>query len=207
MGGVQRQGPPLLPKEDAVDWVQTHTGHAIGFLTSVEVELLLFYLLERGGKEVKKPYPAELVAKVGEQLIPVNEHTFDDWAQYMVVHGLPIIDAFVEDMCFFPLQEQSLLNRYAENSIRMEEDGLRECMRVLTSSCDVTVVSKDTHRMKYVAPPWPPGLVTWRAVLRYMFDHLRDEKVVFVDCGLLSIPLLVALKLHNITAIRCGEKN
>ena len=220
MGGVQRQGPPLQKCDESRMWLQSRiAGGALfvaGYLSTLELELLLYYALKRSGDE-RHPYPLRLQEESLDtsQLFPNNETVLDEWAQYVLSVVLPRMDAVAEDMTSSPLYEMQFLNKYVgSTAVRMTSQALqvdagwRPPQRIALVS-PTTSLEGDVYRVRVTCPPWPAAFASWRTALRYMCDCVVSSgaRLAIVDCGLLTLPLMMSLKLHGISVVRCSSSS
>lgn len=128
MGGVRRQGPPLLTQEGGAVWLATQVAEsrlfAAGKLGTSELNAILFYVSNRVTDGPKPPYPdmiqrhmfvnAGLFSATGAS----REKALDDWCDHMIKEVLPHMDGLVEWNPSSPLYESMVLNAYAPDSTR-----------------------------------------------------------------------------------------
>jgi hypothetical protein len=219
MGGVQRQGPPLQTCDESHAWLQSRIASGVvfmaGYLSTLELELLLYYAVKRSGDE-RHPYPLRLQEESLDtsQLFPNNETTLDEWAQYVLSVVLPNMDAVAEDTTRLPLYEMHLLNKYVGSSaVRMTSQAVqvdakwRPPQRIALVSPTVSLEG-DVYSVRITGPPWPAAFASWRTALRYMYDCVISSgaRLAIVDCGLLTLPLMMSLKLNGISVVRGTEE-
>jgi hypothetical protein len=170
MGGVQRQGPPLLTQEAGAAWlsqkVAEGTPFIAGKLGTAECDLITFYLSHRQSSMPDKlPYPSRILKNIflNAGLFPATEATADAYALYMVTTVLPIIDGIAEWNPCTPLNENLILNHYAKLAVRFPARSLEPYYEarsenrwtlVATGGCDssssqpIVVVSPFTESIK-----------------------------------------------------------
>ena len=123
MGGVRRQGPPLLTQEGGAIWLATQVAEgrlfAAGKLGTSELNALLFYVANRVN-ETPRPYP-EVVMRhmtLNAGLFPATPAALDSWCEHMIKTVLPQMDGLAEWNPIQPLYESMVLNAYAPDSAR-----------------------------------------------------------------------------------------
>lgn len=123
MGGVSRQGPPLLTQREGALWLATQIASrrifAAGKLGTSETEALWFYIAMRRGK-TKYPYISDIKKNmtVNAGLFPATDEAIDDWAQHMLGEVLGELDGLVEWNTLNPIQESQILNAFSPKSKR-----------------------------------------------------------------------------------------
>lgn len=123
MGGVQRQGPPLLTQREGALWLATQVASrrifAAGKLGTSETEALWFYICMRRGS-TKYPYVSDIKKNmtVNAGLFPATDEALDDWAQHMLGEVLDTIDGLAEWNTLNPIQESQILNAFSPKSKR-----------------------------------------------------------------------------------------
>lgn len=133
MGGVQRQGPPLLTQREGAIWLAAQVASrkvfVAGKLGTSETEALWFYLTMRTG-ETKYPYVSDIKKNmtVNAGLFPAKDQTIDEaideWASQMVTAILPECDGLAEWNTLNPLQEGEILNHFSPKSKRFPARSL-----------------------------------------------------------------------------------
>jgi hypothetical protein len=129
MGGVQRQGPPLLTQREGALWLATQIASrrifAAGKLGTSETEALWFYICMRRG-ETKYPYVSDIKKNmtVNAGLFPATDEALDDWAQHMLGEVLETIDGLAEWNTLNPIQEGQILNAFSPKSKRFPARSL-----------------------------------------------------------------------------------
>lgn len=129
MGGVTRQGPPLLTQREGAIWLAAQIASrrifAAGKLGTSETEALWFYLLMRNG-QTKYPYISDIKKNmtVNAGIFPATDEALDDWAKHMLHDVLPVMDGIVEWNTLNPVQENQILNKFSPNSKRFPARSL-----------------------------------------------------------------------------------
>jgi hypothetical protein len=129
MGGVTRQGPPLLTQREGAIWLSAQVASrrifAAGKLGTSETEALWFYIAMRRGP-TKYPYISDIKKNmtVNAGLFPATDEALDDWAQHMLGEVLPALDGVAEWNSCNPLQEGEILNAFAPKSKRFPARSL-----------------------------------------------------------------------------------
>jgi hypothetical protein len=129
MGGVTRQGPPLLKQDEGAIWLATQVASrclfAAGKLGTSETEAIWFYLAMRCG-DIKYPYISDIKKNmsVNAGIFPATDEALDDWARHMVTEVLPLMDGVAEWNTLNPVQEGEILNMFAPKSKRFPARSL-----------------------------------------------------------------------------------
>jgi len=133
MGGVSRQGPPLLTQREGAIWLAAQVASrkvfATGKLGTSETEALWFYLTMRTGG-TKYPYVSDIKKNmtVNAGLFPAKDQTIDEaideWANQMIAAVLPELDGVAEWNTLNPLQEGEILNHFSSKSKRFPARSL-----------------------------------------------------------------------------------
>ncbi len=124
MGGVTRQGPPLLSQTEGssllAKYIKEGKVFCAGKLGTSELDVLWWYITHRSSDE-KLSYPAitrrHICANAG--IFPPTDESIDMWANSMITTILPGMDICVEWNPCMPLQESSILNSYSPESARI----------------------------------------------------------------------------------------
>lgn len=131
MGGVQRQGPLLLPQEDGAAWLSQKIAEGVPFaagkLGTAECDVIAFYLAHRQvSMPDNLPYPHQILKNIflNAGLFPATEATADAYALYMVTTVLPMIDGIAEWNPCTPLNENLILNHHARLAVRFPARSL-----------------------------------------------------------------------------------
>lgn len=155
MGGVSRQGPPLLTQREGAVWLAAQIASrrvfAAGKLGTSETEALWFFLAMRRGA-VKYPYLSDIKKNmsVNAGIFPATDEALDDWASHMLTEVLPALDGVAEWNTCNPLQEGEILNAFSPKSKRFparslepyyEEDKASRWTYRIPSRVKVAVVS------------------------------------------------------------------
>lgn len=174
MGGVTRQGPPLLTQQEGAIWLAAQIASrrifAAGKLGTSETEALWFYLAMRRGT-TKYPYLSDIKKNmtVNAGLFPATDEALDDWAQHMFGQVLPELDGVAEWNTCNPVQEGEILNAFAPKSKRFparslepyyEADKARRWTFRVPSRTKVAVVSPFATS---IAAQWPRQAAIWPA--------------------------------------------
>lgn len=129
MGGVTRQGPPLLTQREGAIWLSAQVASrrvfAAGKLGTSETEALWFYIAMRRGS-TKYPYLSDIKKNmtVNAGVFPATDEALDDWAQHMLGEVLPALDGMAEWNTCNPLQEGEILNAFTPKSKRFPARSL-----------------------------------------------------------------------------------
>ena len=129
MGGVHRQGPPLMKQEEGAVWLAAQIASrrvfAAGKLGTSETEALWFFLAMRCG-DIKYPYISDIKKNmsVNAGIFPATDEALDDWARVMITEVLPTLDGFAEWNTLNPVQEGEILNMFAPKSKRFPARSL-----------------------------------------------------------------------------------
>jgi hypothetical protein len=130
MGGVRRQGPPLLTQEGGAVWLATQVAEsrlfAAGKLGTSELNAILFYVSNRAseGSGAKPQYPDMIKrhmfvnAGLFSAAHTTQEQALDDWCDHMIKEVLPQMDGLAEWNPISPLYESMVLNAYSPDSAR-----------------------------------------------------------------------------------------
>lgn len=129
MGGVRRQGPPLLTQEGGAVWLATQVAEGrlftAGKLGTSELNAILFYVSNRASTTgLKPPYPDMIKrhmfvnAGLFSAAHTTQEEALDDWCDHMIKEVLPRIDGLAEWNPISPLYESMVLNAYSPESVR-----------------------------------------------------------------------------------------
>ena len=124
MGGVRRQGPPLLTQEGGAIWLATQVAEgrlfAAGKLGTSELNAILFYVAQRATETSPKPYPEMIIRHMtlNAGLFPATPAALDAWCEHMIKEVLPQMDGIAEWNPIQPLYESMVLNSYAPESTR-----------------------------------------------------------------------------------------
>ena len=156
MGGVTRQGPPLLTQREGAIWLSAQVASrrifAAGKLGTSETEALWFYIAMRRGA-TKYPYLSDIKKNmtVNAGLFPATDEALDDWAQHMLGYVLPELDGVAEWNTLNPLQEGEILNAFAPKSKRFPARSLEPYYEAATAerwSCRIP----DRTKVAVVSP-------------------------------------------------------
>jgi hypothetical protein len=156
MGGVQRQGPPLLTQDDGAAWlsqkVAAETPFTAGKLGTAECDVIAFYLSHRQAAE-KTPYPPQILRNIflNAGLFPATEATADAYASYMATMVLPRMDGIAEWNPCSPLNESAILNHYAPSSVRFPARSLEPYYATATENRWTLVATGNTESKPPIA--------------------------------------------------------
>ena len=172
MGGVQRQGPPLMTQREGAVWLAAQVASrrvfAAGKLGTSETEALWYYLAMRRG-ETKYPYISDIKKNmtVNAGIFPATDEALDDWAQHMLGEVLPAIDGLAEWNTLNPLQEGQILNAFSGKSKRFparslepyyeDEQNVRWTFRIP----DRTKVAVVSPFAESIAAQWAKQSAVW----------------------------------------------
>jgi hypothetical protein len=129
MGGVTREGPPLLTQQEGAIWLAAKAAagkvFAAGKLGTSETEAIMFYLLMRRST-VKYPYISDIKKNmsVNAGIFPATDEAIDSWVQHMISEVLPALDGIAEWNSINPLQESQILNAFSPTSKRFPARSL-----------------------------------------------------------------------------------
>jgi hypothetical protein len=175
MGGVQRQGPPLLTQREGALWLATQVASrrifAAGKLGTSETEALWFYICMRRGT-TKYPYVSDIKKNmtVNAGLFPATDEALDDWAQHMLGEVLDTIDGVAEWNTLNPIQESQILNAFSPKSKRFparslepyyEEEAATRWTYRIPNRTKVAVVSPFAASMR---AQWAKQATVWPSV-------------------------------------------
>jgi hypothetical protein len=173
MGGVTRQGPPILSQTEGsallTKYIKEGTVFCAGKLGTSELDVIWWYLHNRT-EEPKLPYPTltrrHICANAG--IFPPTDESIDLWANAMIVTVLPGLDICVEWNPSMPLQESNVLNEYSPKSARIPLRSLEPYYMTdpdhiwtlaLPASADVVVISPFSESIK---TQWEKRLEIWK---------------------------------------------
>jgi hypothetical protein len=175
MGGVQRQGPPLLKQQEGALWLATQVASrrifAAGKLGTSETEALWFYICMRRG-ETKYPYISDIKKNmtVNAGLFPATDEALDDWAQHMLGEVLCEIDGLAEWNTLNPVQEGEILNTFSSKSKRFPARSLEPYYEPTAATRwtyripDRTKVAVVTPFADSVSAQWSKQAAVWSTV-------------------------------------------
>jgi hypothetical protein len=175
MGGVQRQGPPLLTQREGALWLATSVASrrifAAGKLGTSETEALWFFLAMRRGA-TKYPYLSDIKKNmtVNAGIFPATDEALDDWASHMLTEVLPEIDGLAEWNTLNPLQESQILNAFSGKSKRFPARSLEPyyedaaAMRWTYRIPARTKVAVVSPFATSIAAQWPKQTELWPTV-------------------------------------------
>jgi hypothetical protein len=124
VGGVARQGSPLLTLEEGAAWIREQVASgmsfAVGKLGTSELDAILFWLVARRNKQQPQKYLPHIFQHItlNAGIFPANDAAIDDWCEEMVARVLPALDGIAEWNPSAPVQENQLLNATAPTSRR-----------------------------------------------------------------------------------------
>jgi hypothetical protein len=198
MGGVQRQGPPLLTQREGAVWLAAQIASrkvfAAGKLGSSELEAIWFWLAMRRG-DTKYPYVSDIKKNmtVNAGLFPATDEAIDDWVQHMVSEVLPALDGLAEWNTINPVQESQVLNAFAGKTKRFPGRSLEpyyegdaasrwtfripDRTRIAVVSPFADSISANGSRMDAIwptTPVWNPG-TTLHTVKAHYSPYLSPE--------------------------------
>lgn len=156
MGGVTRQGPPLLTQREGAIWLATQVASrrvfAAGKLGTSELECIWFYLAMRRGAS-RFPYISDIKKNmsVNAGIFPVTDEALDDWAQHMVSEVLPALDGVAEWNSRNPLQESQVLNAFSGSAKRFPSRSL-EPFYEDTTTARWTIRIPDRTKVAVISP-------------------------------------------------------
>jgi hypothetical protein len=184
MGGVRRQGPPLLTQEGGAAWLATQVAErrvfAAGKIGTSELNAILFYTSNRASAGTSRPPYPDMIRRhmyVNAGLFPAASESLDaaldDWCAHMIRVVLPAMNGLAEWNPISPLYEAMVLNAYAPESARFSLRSLEPyyCARrqhkwtaQIPAGASIAVVSPfaRTIAQQYAKPdvwssesPWP----------------------------------------------------
>lgn len=175
MGGVQRQGPPLLTQQEGAVWLAAQVASrkvfATGKLGTSELETIWFWLAMRRGS-TKYPYVSDIKKNmtVNAGLFPATDEALDAWAQHMVAEVLPELDGVAEWNTLNPRQESEVLNAFAGKSKRFPARSLEPYYEPTASTRwtnripDRTRVAVVSSFAESISSMWPKQTEVWPTV-------------------------------------------